>query len=74
MVVLLVLAVQEPAVGVVCLIHQLLVWPVRVSVAELWATELAVSVAAVVVKDVLLVVVVCRWSLSRRCRCKRLRG
>ena len=46
--------------GVVRFRYQLPVWPVRVSVAELWVTELAVSVtagSAVVNVTVLMVVV-----------------
>ena len=52
--------VQVVLGGVVCcLIHQLPVWPVRVSVALLWVTVVAVRAgAAGVVKDVLSMVVV----------------
>ena len=58
MVVLLVLGVQAPAEGAVCLIHQLPVWPVRVSVAELWVIELAVKGNAAVVNAAVSMVVV----------------
>ena len=50
-VVLLVLAVQEPAVGAVRFRYQPPVWPMRVSVAELWVTELAVKGSFVVVSE-----------------------